>query len=80
MERSLPAFLLVQGVTVSRIIAAILIGALAQHGTPFILGLYIFALASDFLDGFLARRLGVSSALGHALDLIADKLLTAVSL
>jgi phosphatidylglycerophosphate synthase len=81
MRRSLPAFLLVQGVTISRIAAAILIGAIAQRASgPTIWVLYTFALATDFLDGFLARKLGVSSNLGHVLDLIADRCLTAVSL
>lgn len=80
MRRDLSAFLLVQSVTTSRIVAAILISALQEAGAPVILGLYTFALTTDFIDGFLARRLGVSSMLGHVLDLIADKLLTAVSL
>jgi phosphatidylglycerophosphate synthase len=81
MRRSLPAFLLVQGVTISRITAAILIGAVAQRaGAPIIWALYTFALATDFLDGFLARKLSVSSNLGHVLDLIADRCLTVVSL
>jgi cardiolipin synthase (CMP-forming) len=37
--------------------------------------LYIAAALSDFLDGYLARRLNQSSALGRMLDPIADKLL-----
>ena len=42
--------------------------------------LLIPSLASDVLDGWLARRLGVVSALGTALDSIADILLMAVIL
>jgi len=34
--------------------------------------------ASDFLDGYLARRLGQTSALGRVLDPAADRLLTVV--
>lgn len=34
--------------------------------------------ASDFLDGFLARRLGQTSELGRVLDPAADRLLTVV--
>jgi CDP-diacylglycerol--glycerol-3-phosphate 3-phosphatidyltransferase len=37
---------------------------------------YLFAGATDVLDGFLARRLGLVSKTGAMLDLLADRLLT----
>lgn len=37
--------------------------------------LYIAAAVTDWLDGFLARRMNLNSALGKMLDPIADKLL-----
>lgn len=37
------------------------------------LGLYIFIVLTDFLDGFLARKLGQETPLGQYLDPIADK-------
>jgi cardiolipin synthase len=37
---------------------------------------FIVASITDFLDGFLARRLGQQTELGRLLDPIADKLLT----
>jgi cardiolipin synthase len=37
--------------------------------------LYIAAALTDWLDGFLARRMNLNSALGKMLDPIADKLL-----
>lgn len=42
----------------------------------------IFAAAAltDFLDGYLARKLGVTSSLGALLDPIADKMLVAASI
>jgi CDP-diacylglycerol--glycerol-3-phosphate 3-phosphatidyltransferase len=42
----------------------------------------VFALAgaSDWLDGYLARRLGQTSAFGAFLDPVADKLMVAVAL
>lgn len=39
------------------------------------LGLYVVAAASDWLDGYLARRFDMGSPLGRMLDPIADKLL-----
>jgi CDP-diacylglycerol---glycerol-3-phosphate 3-phosphatidyltransferase len=40
----------------------------------------IFAALSDFLDGFLARKLGQTSRLGTLLDPITDKLFVAAAL
>src|SRR5688572_6163208 len=42
--------------------------------------LFIAAAVTDWLDGFLARRMNLSSALGKMLDPIADKLLVAALL
>jgi CDP-diacylglycerol--glycerol-3-phosphate 3-phosphatidyltransferase/cardiolipin synthase len=44
------------------------------------LGTFVAAGLTDALDGYLARKLGEVSALGAMLDLIADRLLTAVTL
>ena len=56
------AWFLWQGDDVSRLIA---------------FGLYFLAGVTDFLDGYLARSLGQTSAIGRFLDPIADKLLVA---
>ncbi|MFT4920014.1 MAG: CDP-diacylglycerol--glycerol-3-phosphate 3-phosphatidyltransferase, partial [Zhongshania aliphaticivorans] len=42
----------------------------------------VFAVAAmtDWLDGYLARKLGQSTALGAFLDPVADKLMVAVAL
>ncbi|WP_024303714.1 CDP-diacylglycerol--glycerol-3-phosphate 3-phosphatidyltransferase [Pseudogulbenkiania sp. MAI-1] len=47
-----------------------------------ITGAVIFALAAvtDWLDGYLARKLGQTSAFGAFLDPVADKLIVAASL
>lgn len=42
--------------------------------------LFLVAASTDFLDGYVARARGETSALGAALDPIADKLLVAASL
>ncbi len=51
-----------------------------EWGGWLILGLFLFASISDFFDGWLARRLGQTSAFGTMLDPIADKLLVATVL
>ena len=46
---------------------------------PLALGIFLVAGFSDFLDGFLARRLGQKSLLGAFLDPLGDRLLTTVA-
>jgi CDP-diacylglycerol---glycerol-3-phosphate 3-phosphatidyltransferase len=41
---------------------------------------FILAAVTDSLDGYLARRLGQTSAIGAFLDPVADKLMVAVAL
>lgn len=48
--------------------------ALRAHDRPVLLGLVLFIAATDFLDGWLARRLGVVSDFGKLLDPLADKI------
>ncbi|MFQ5720124.1 MAG: CDP-diacylglycerol--glycerol-3-phosphate 3-phosphatidyltransferase [Acidobacteriota bacterium] len=43
------------------------------------LGIFLVAAASDWLDGWLARRRGQVTTLGTLLDPIADKLLTSAA-
>ena len=42
--------------------------------------LFLIAALTDWLDGFLARRLGQTSSFGAFLDPVADKLMVAVAL
>ena len=44
------------------------------------LGLFVAAGITDFVDGYVARALGVQSKLGQFLDPVADKLLVASAL
>lgn len=44
------------------------------------LAIFVVAAATDFLDGWIARARGEVSALGAALDPVADKLLVAAAL
>ena len=47
-------------------------------GTLMAAGILLAAGITDFLDGFLARKLNQVSALGHILDPVADKLLAII--
>lgn len=56
-------------------------GSLSGFGKPlFVIGLFVLAMITDFLDGFLARRWGLVSDFGRMIDPIADKLLVAAVL
>jgi CDP-diacylglycerol--glycerol-3-phosphate 3-phosphatidyltransferase len=65
--------------TLSRIVAVPVICLFVASGWEWLrwiaLLLYIAAAITDWLDGFLARRMKLNSALGKMLDPIADKLL-----
>ena len=45
-----------------------------QGNSYFAFAIFLIAGATDFFDGYLARRLGQESPLGANLDLLADKL------
>ncbi len=63
-------------ITGLRLLSIPILWALAVLRQPFYLGLGIaFALVTDVLDGFLARRLKLASPFGSQLDSIADNIL-----
>ncbi len=70
--------------TVARIIMIPLVVVLfymPQHWAKAATGwVFILAAVTDSLDGYLARKLGQTSALGAFLDPVADKLMVAVAL
>lgn len=71
-------------VTLARIAAVPIVCVLIAMGDDVLrtvaLVLFIIAAASDWLDGWLARRSGLTSPLGRMLDPIADKLLVGATI
>jgi len=57
--------------SVLRIILSFFLFFLIDHRMPFVY-LYSFTGLTDFLDGYIARKLGVESDLGAKLDSVAD--------
>nr|WP_272213681.1 CDP-alcohol phosphatidyltransferase family protein [Marinicella sp. W31]MDC2879637.1 CDP-alcohol phosphatidyltransferase family protein [Marinicella sp. W31] len=51
------------------------LAAKADTVAPVLIGLVVFALALDGVDGYLARRTGLQSALGTRFDMEVDALL-----
>lgn len=49
-------------------------------GNLAVAGIFIFAAITDWLDGFLARKMGSHSTFGAFLDPVADKLMVATTL
>lgn len=69
--------------TFSRLAAAVVLPAaflLLPNGDKVALAVFIFGALTDFIDGFLARKLNRRSALGAFLDPVADKMLVIAAL
>lgn len=70
--------------TIGRLVAlpVLLWVLIAADGTTSVLGWAIFSVTAvtDFLDGWLARRLGAESTFGRIADPLADRLLVGVGL
>lgn len=51
-----------------------------HHKNLLACGLFVLAAVTDWFDGYLARRLGMTSAFGAFLDPVADKLMVSAAL
>ena len=73
---------LVESFSLSRLTAGLLFSALAFQSVRIEIptALYLFAMCSDVIDGYMARRLESETYFGKVLDLVSDKSLTIVSL
>lgn len=57
------------------LLTPVIVSAIVKHRLTMAITLFLIAAATDFFDGFLARRLNRTSSFGAYLDPIADKLL-----
>ena len=77
---SLPNWMTVMRIAITPLVAVLIWSDITPHGYQFALYLYTIASVTDYVDGFIARRLKVESRFGEMLDPIADKLLIAAVL
>ena len=74
-ERSLN---LPNAITFSRFVLSLLLFALMEAGDYWLLaaGLFVFAVATDVLDGWIARKYKLITQLGRIMDPFVDKFIT----
>ena len=75
MLKMVPNWMTILRIMVAPVIALLIWLDDVQTGYMPALTLFVLASISDFIDGWMARRLGVVSKLGAMLDPIADKVL-----
>ena len=77
---SLPNWMTVIRIAITPLIAVLIWSDVAPLYYQLALYLYTIASVTDYVDGYIARRLKVESPFGEMLDPIADKLLIAAVL
>jgi CDP-diacylglycerol--glycerol-3-phosphate 3-phosphatidyltransferase len=77
---SLPNWMTVIRIAVTPVIAVLIWSDIGPFGYQLALYLYTVASMTDYIDGYIARKLKVESPFGEMLDPIADKLLIAAVL
>ena len=75
MLKMVPNWMTILRIAVAPVIAVLIWLDDVKTGYMPALTLFVLASISDFIDGWMARRLGVVSKLGAMLDPIADKVL-----
>lgn len=65
-------------ITLSRLLLSFVLFALIQSGRAWVwaAGLFVFAVITDVLDGYIARRYKLITQLGRILDPFVDKFIT----
>ena len=77
---ALPNWMTIMRIVIAPLIAVFIWIDEPAYGYQVALVLYTIASVTDYIDGYMARRLKVESPLGEMLDPIADKLLVAAVL
>ena len=77
---ALPNWMTIMRIAITPLIAVLIWIDEPAYGYQLALALYTIASVTDYVDGYMARRLKVVSPLGEMLDPIADKLLVAAVL
>ena len=77
---TLPNWMTIMRIAITPLIAVLIWIDEPAYGYQLALALYTLASVTDYIDGYMARRLKVESPLGEMLDPIADKLLVAAVL
>ena len=77
---ALPNWMTIMRIAITPVIAVLIWIDEPAYGYQLALALYTIASVTDYIDGYMARRLKVESPLGEMLDPIADKLLIAAVL
>ena len=80
MSFTIPNILTFFRLLAAPVVAIILLLDLGDLGSMIALIIFIIAAITDYLDGYLARTLNQSTALGKALDPIADKAMIIITL
>src|SRR5262249_23151931 len=71
-----PVFNLPNQLTAARAgLSVVLFAFIALHWWPWCLVVFALAALTDYLDGYLARKQGITSTLGRNLDPLVDKIL-----
>ena len=65
-------------ITLSRLLLSFVLFALIESGVAWLwaAGLFVFAVATDVLDGYIARQYNLITQLGRILDPFVDKFIT----
>jgi CDP-diacylglycerol--glycerol-3-phosphate 3-phosphatidyltransferase len=77
-QRSEQSLNVPNAITFSRLILSFVLFALIQTGSSWLwaAGLFVFAVATDVLDGYIARKYQLITQLGRILDPFVDKFIT----